>query len=385
MKKLLAISILFFAPQISFAANPPSTTGLDLSPYITSIDNVGGGIWRANFATSFFGSSACLSAFSTIGGSLFNTYYRPSGTYISAYSGTQTGGAINAAWVCTNGNVFVDNPGGGKPMIYNDVSFTGGQTGVFLYNINAGTSTSSPTLAYAEIFWDGSVASEYVGDPTITIPAGGSGTDFSYWSGSFDVGNMSASSTHWLPAIRWGIAASTSTATTTIANDSQLFYSGSTSFLIPKSSNLETGVTYWYQGRLYNTDFSGDVIATSTIEYFTITGPAPDGSDLDECGIGNLFGCIKNAFVWLLYPSQGLETSFDALIDTIQAKPPVGYFTIVSESITGLNASSTPTVEVIVPTQIKEVFFTPIDSSLGGLLWAIFAFLFYKRLKNIQL
>jgi len=103
------------------------------------------------------------------------------------------------------------------------------------------------------------------------------------------------------------------------------------------------------------------------------------------CEDFDLFCYMKKAFTWLLYPSSGLIQSYTGLLETLQSKPPIGYFTIVKDNILGLNASSTPAVTIVVPTEIKEVIFDPIDIALGGILWAGFAFLFYKRLKHITI
>ena len=104
-----------------------------------------------------------------------------------------------------------------------------------------------------------------------------------------------------------------------------------------------------------------------------------------ECGITSLTGCFKNAGIWLFYPSSDSMEKYNSFIELIQRKPPVGYFTIVKTSISGLSATSTSAFNITIPNSLKQYFFAPLDAGIAGILWIYFLFMFYKRLKHIQL
>lgn len=104
-----------------------------------------------------------------------------------------------------------------------------------------------------------------------------------------------------------------------------------------------------------------------------------------ECSISSLTGCFKNAMVWTFYPSQETMSRFYALLEVIQSKPPIGYFSIIKGNLTSINASSTPAFNVTIPTHLKDYFFDPIDTALSVIIWAYFILMFYKRLKHIQI
>jgi hypothetical protein len=104
-----------------------------------------------------------------------------------------------------------------------------------------------------------------------------------------------------------------------------------------------------------------------------------------ECGITSLTGCFKNAGIWLFYPSSDSIEKYNSFIELIQRKPPVGYFTIVKTSIGGLSSTSTSAFSITIPNSLKQYFFNPMDAGIAGILWIYFLFMFYKRLKHIQL
>lgn len=104
-----------------------------------------------------------------------------------------------------------------------------------------------------------------------------------------------------------------------------------------------------------------------------------------ECGITSLTGCFKNAGIWLFYPSSDSMEKYNSFIELIQRKPPVGYFTIVKKSIGGLSSTSTSAFSITIPNSLKQYFFAPLDAGIAGILWIYFLFMFYKRLKHIQL
>lgn len=104
-----------------------------------------------------------------------------------------------------------------------------------------------------------------------------------------------------------------------------------------------------------------------------------------ECAITSLTGCFKNAMIWIFYPSSDSMEKYNSFIELIQRKPPVGYFTTVKSSIENLSSTSTSAFTITIPNHLNQYFFNPMDLGIAGILWIYFLFMFYKRLKHIQL
>ena len=155
------------------------------------------------------------------------------------------------------------------------------------------------------------------------------------------------------------------------------------------SRNLPLEGNYTYQIKLYDS-----INATSTpwvsgnnfsLGTSTVATTTPIFAPALECDTFDLACYIKKAFIWLIYPTESLSTSYDGFLDTIQAKPPIGYFTLLANNLGGINASSTPPVDVTIPAHLKTYFFNPFDTALASILWFFFAINFYRRLKHITI
>jgi hypothetical protein len=104
-----------------------------------------------------------------------------------------------------------------------------------------------------------------------------------------------------------------------------------------------------------------------------------------ECSITSITGCVKNALVWAFYPTASSLKSYDTFLDLIKTKAPIGYFYVVKDSLTGLNASSTPTFNITIPEHLKTTFFNPIDLAISSILWIYYIVFLYKRIKHLQI
>lgn len=165
---------------------------------------------------------------------------------------------------------------------------------------------------------------------------------------------------------------------------------------ISKSSNI-TATIYKYDNNYFSNPFTTiqdyryktllDATSTAITSYSYTPDTIVDLFSYPEyeCGITSITGCIKNAGIWLFYPTEDLLQSFYNLKSLIEVKPPVGYFTMIKNSIGGVNATSTKKYNITIPKSIKDYVFTPFDIAIGGILWYMFAFSFYKRLKYIAL
>ena len=139
-----------------------------------------------------------------------------------------------------------------------------------------------------------------------------------------------------------------------------------------------------YEGYKTNLDATSTIISSITLDY-TATLQALLNYPEYECGITSITGCIKNALVWLFYPTTDTITNYYKFLDLVQSKPPVGYFTVVKSNISNLSATSTKAFNVVVPSSLKQYVFTPFDTGIAGILWLFFIFNFYKRLKHITI
>jgi len=95
--------------------------------------------------------------------------------------------------------------------------------------------------------------------------------------------------------------------------------------------------------------------------------------------LGNMF---RDVIVWLFFPDQANLNRFSDLWDTIQAKPPIGYFTAVKNEIGNIGIGS-PSVNF--DTTAASSIITPLRTGLIVLLWVLFAFWVFHRLRNLQL
>lgn len=109
------------------------------------------------------------------------------------------------------------------------------------------------------------------------------------------------------------------------------------------------------------------------------TLPACDSSD------GVIYYAFCTAMVFLFSPSDTSVNRFVNSYEYIISLKPFGYFLLVTDSIQGLNASTTPAF-TMPEIPFQSAIFEPLKIALGTILWGVFAFVFYnKRLKNIEI
>jgi hypothetical protein len=127
-------------------------------------------------------------------------------------------------------------------------------------------------------------------------------------------------------------------------------------------------------------------VATNT--YLIATGlnsPQDSGGGLtqNDCAIFDV-GCqFQRALIFLFVPSSSLD-KFRDLWTTLINIPPFGYVTVTIRQLQGIDASTTP-AWTMPAAPFGDAIFTPIRTALAGILWGIFAFAFYRRLKTIEL
>jgi hypothetical protein len=194
------------------------------------------------------------------------------------------------------------------------------------------------------------------------------------------------------------------TATTTGAFDFSFTFRDPYSWTTSQSSTTPIYSSFTLNASLdqydethYNFPFGGTIIDNLDATSTTISSSVYNASDFVstpralalypeyECGITSMMGCIKNAAIWLFYPTQDALDSWQTLKGTLETKAPVGYFYLVKNSIGGLSATSTAAFSLIIPKHLKTYIFDPFDIGLSSILWFFFCFHFYKRLKHITI
>jgi len=139
---------------------------------------------------------------------------------------------------------------------------------------------------------------------------------------------------------------------------------------------------------------SSVLVASSTINFtisefsgfFTLpTSTIPTATS--SCVSGNFFeNGLCYLFNAMLVPSQSSVNRFVNLKATIISKPPVGYFYAVKDVISGFattTATSTIPLQSLEP--LKTGFLGDLRNGLQWLLWIVFLFWIFNRLRHLQL
>jgi hypothetical protein len=132
-------------------------------------------------------------------------------------------------------------------------------------------------------------------------------------------------------------------------------------------------------------DATSTSLTASTTNTFNISTSTIVNYPEYECSISAITGCFKNALIWTFYPTQSTIARYYALVELIQKKAPVGYFTITKNAINGLSATSTLAFSITIPAHLKSYIFDPVDIGLASIFWVYLIFSFYKRLKHLQI
>lgn len=139
-------------------------------------------------------------------------------------------------------------------------------------------------------------------------------------------------------------------------------------------------------GNAKRVDFN--VINNEFLEVFGV-----DITDVDDllnlatttCSFTNLSGCFQNALVFAFVPAEDSFDRFVTLKDQLINKPPFGYFALLADGLSGLNATSSSAFVLATEDNITNIIFNPIKTGLSWLLFVFFGVYLYKRVIAIQL
>ena len=181
------------------------------------------------------------------------------------------------------------------------------------------------------------------------------------------------------------------------------------SILAYKTQPLTASTTYWQYASLYAAD--GIELASSTPNYFITTGQTVAGQLLQSINvIGNALPTATSAteinttcdpnsawyekglckmFSWLfttfLKPSDGVLNKFSNLKNSLENKPPLGYFTAYKNEISTLGATTTDTLGLPDLSSFNTPLFNTIKNYLSTGLWIVFGISIFNRFKHFQL
>jgi len=155
---------------------------------------------------------------------------------------------------------------------------------------------------------------------------------------------------------------------------------------------------------LYSTNLDYESITVSTLTYGLpdlSTGQGLYGYPEYECAITSITGCLKNAGIWLFYPSADSITQFKSLGTTLQGKYPFSYAYGVNQMRQELfGASSTPqtislnfkiipghgtsTLELLSQDKLSAVPYAgTVKTILGWILWLLaIEYIYYRVIRS---
>ncbi len=128
-------------------------------------------------------------------------------------------------------------------------------------------------------------------------------------------------------------------------------------------------------------------VATNT--YLIATGlnsPAENPSGLTQINCDTFdIGCqFQKAIVYLFVPPQNVLDRFTNVWSRLSSVKPFGYLTAGLDALRGIN--NTSGIAYTMPTiPFVDDIFNPLNNGISVLLWGVFAFVFYKRIKQIDI
>ena len=173
-------------------------------------------------------------------------------------------------------------------------------------------------------------------------------------------------------------------------SDAQGVPSGSYSTSITKSTAFKLGDSVNATAYLIE---NGTTAASSSITFTIGTSSNAFASSTTgipsstlQCSNGTF---ISNSFcdllVFLFVPSQPYINQFNNLSSTLETKPPIGYFTLISNDLNGLAVGTTTIILLdATATAAFAPVVSPIYSGATILLWFLFALWLFNRIRHLR-
>ena len=134
---------------------------------------------------------------------------------------------------------------------------------------------------------------------------------------------------------------------------------------------------YLIDGKTWSFELRNDLTGGTT---YLPPATASYGFENKDFGLlGNMF---RDVIVWLFFPDQANLERFGNLWDTIRLKPPIGYFTAAKDE---LGLVSVGSASITFDTTAAAGIITPLRTGIIVILWVLFAFWIFHRLRNLDL
>lgn len=134
---------------------------------------------------------------------------------------------------------------------------------------------------------------------------------------------------------------------------------------------------------------------TSTQDLFILSNPLPlyigtstdnlTGLATSTCDILNPTGCVQNAVAFLFWPQSTTFDQFKTLQGNLRTHAPFGYLFYVLGGIQDVSGTASSTFTINIDSNIETDYFAPLRSGLAAILFALTAFWFFKRVRDLHL
>jgi len=94
---------------------------------------------------------------------------------------------------------------------------------------------------------------------------------------------------------------------------------------------------------------------------------------------------LCSMFTFLFMPSTDVLNLYSTLINKVKMKPPIGYFYILSDDLSSLSSTSTEAFSVPQNAEVMDEIFTPFRTGFIMVLWVLFSFWIFHRIRKINL
>lgn len=174
-----------------------------------------------------------------------------------------------------------------------------------------------------------------------------------------------------------------------------------TNVVFPKMNLLNQG-SYYAQAKLFEYDanynkiylatsslISFDILAGTYIPFFyptpTSTASSTEWSFTCDPESGFFANSLCMLAQFLFMPKQEDFNKFNDLKAALENKPPVGYFYLIKNSLLGLNSSSSAAFNLPQDASLSDYIFNPVRNGISFILWLIFGFWVFNRIRHLQL
>jgi len=159
---------------------------------------------------------------------------------------------------------------------------------------------------------------------------------------------------------------------------------------IDKTGTMQAGKQYYARAVLYSINDTTlareTMLSYSDVISFRVDNSIGTGGSAGACA-WNDFGCIGTAVLKAVFvPKQTSFLQFQDFKNLLTQKAPFGYAVQIYDDLTTIHYdASDPVIVMEQVTPITNLIFTPMRTGLAWVLWFAFAFLLFKRFKDIQI